>query len=759
MKSYIRFLSRNKLYTAIEVVGLSVSLAFIILMSSYVIKNLSYDRDIRDKDDIYICHNTGGAMSYTFLSEEFSRYPEVREFCQFCNAYIGVFMEGVQIERYPLWVSDNFFEFLPYKLISGKADEVFKQDFSAVISESFAERHFPGENPIGRTIEFDYDGTMRNLIVTGIFKDVKNTQILNTDILVNERLIPSIETRGGWRGAVNLVRFNGSPDISKLAHDIYYNSTDEFFKLRLVPELKFTRFDELDVNIGASDPFQNLSDLNQQKKFISVCVILLIFSLLNYIFLTLAFSRFRAKEIATRMLLGTSRWEIMRRLLTEALLLTSVAFAAGALIAVGLEKHVSLLLRSEIDIFSNNAEILWGTVVIILCSVIAALVPAFSMGKVKPIEVIKGESRKKDKMVLGRVFIAVQAGICITIISISLAMYLQTRKMINEPLGYRTDGLIEVDDFYDDVDLYNILQSLPCVNRVGRYSSAPISYSHARRSLGIKDKNSHISAYDLECDRDALSILGIEILEDFNNDENTYFTKSSQRVIESLYESNGVDKERIKHHYGGIVSDFKFGNSATITDGAACVDLTKREGRIGWLLVEVNGDVHAAKDQIVTAFDEAMEDRYVSANPVKRLKDMVKESFTTERNSCMIIGGFSLLCIILTIMALTALSSYYSHLHTHDTAIRKVLGISRREIFWETIWGFIFPVLIGALIGVPLAYMYVSHWLQSYVIRIANSPVIYAVAIIITLLATFAAVSLQTIRLMRTNPAEVLKKE
>lgn len=110
-------------------------------------------------------------------------------------------------------------------------------------------------------------------------------------------------------------------------------------------------------------------------------------------------------------------------------------------------------------------------------------------------------------------------------------------------------------------------------------------------------------------------------------------------------------------------------------------------------------------------------------------------------------------------MALTALSSYYSHLHTHDTAIRKVLGISRRKIFWETIWGFIFPVLIGALIGVPLAYMYVSHWLQSYVIKISNSHGIYAVAILITLLATIAAVSLQTIRLMLTNPAQALKKE
>ena len=73
MKSYLRFLSRNKVYTAIEVVGLSVSLAFIILMSSYVIKNLSYDREIKDKDEIYLCHNTGSATSFTFLAEEFSR--------------------------------------------------------------------------------------------------------------------------------------------------------------------------------------------------------------------------------------------------------------------------------------------------------------------------------------------------------------------------------------------------------------------------------------------------------------------------------------------------------------------------------------------------------------------------------------------------------------------------------------------------------------------------------------------------------------
>ena len=302
-------------------------------------------------------------------------------------------MEGKQIERYPMWVSDNFFEFLPYELISGKADEVFKQDFSAVISRSFAERYFPGENPVGKTIKFDYDGTMmRSLIITGIFKDVKNTQILNTDILVNERLIPSIETRGGWRSAANLVRFHGNPDIIRLAHDIYYNSSDEFFKSRLSPELKFTRFDKLDVNIGYPDPFRNLSDLKQQKRFISACVILLIFSLLNYIFLSFAFSRFRIKEMATKMILGTSGKRITMRLIAESLLLTSVSFAIGVLIAVALEKHVSLLLSSDVKVFSRSLEFIWSLIVIIVCSVSAAAIPAFGMARIKPAEVLKGEN-------------------------------------------------------------------------------------------------------------------------------------------------------------------------------------------------------------------------------------------------------------------------------------------------------------------------------------------------------------------------------
>ena len=756
MKSYLRFLFRNKLYTTIEVVGLSISLAFIILMSSYVIKNISYDREIKNKDEIYLCHNIGGATSFSFLSDEFPKYPEIQEYCQFGEIYFGLLLEGEIVETHALWVSDNFFEFLPYRLIAGDVEEMLKQDFSAVVSESFVERYFPGENPVGQTLEFNFNDKIWTLTVTGVFKDVKNTKILNADILVNQRLYPTLVGMG-WFVCANLVKIDEDVDRAQLAHDIYYNSTYEFFALRLQPELKFTRYDKLDVNIGYTNPFQNISDLQQQKRFTTACVILLIFSLLNYIFLSFAFSRFRIKEMATKMILGTSGKRIIIRLITESLFLTSFSFALGVLGAVALEKHVSLLLSSEIDVFSNSAEFLWGSIVIIFCSVFAATVPAFGMAGIKPVEVLKGESRRKDKMILGRVFVAIQAGICIVIVSVSLAMYLQIRKITNEPLGYRTEGLIEVGDYYDDVDLYDILQTLPCVSKVTRYSGCPIIYSHARLSLGIRNCNTNIPAYVLKCDSEALSLLGIDILEKYGNDEDTYFTKGSYEAIESLYKSNGVDIERVKHDYAGVVSDFKFGNAVTILDGATCVSIKER--RNGYLLVEVTGDVYEAKKMILETFIDAMEDRYYRSDDVIVLEDMVKKSFTSERNSCVILGAFSLLCILLIIMALVAMSSYYSLLHTHDVAIQKVLGISPWKIFSKTVWGFVYPALLGAAVGIPVAYMYIGHWLERYIIRINNSLVIYVTALVTVFVSTLVAVLLQAIHLMRTNPAEALKKE
>ena len=194
MKSYLRFLSRNKLYTAIEVVGLSVSLAFVVLMNSYVISNTSYDKEIKNKGDIYICHNKNCAYSFTFLDKEFDKYPEIIDYCQLFHATNTVKVNGENVNAAQLVVSDNFFEFLPYKLKYGNPEDVFAASNSAVISESFASRIFPGEDPIGRTIEYitTQDISIK-LTVTGIFKDVRLTHFMDKDVIEKVRSCEAVE--------------------------------------------------------------------------------------------------------------------------------------------------------------------------------------------------------------------------------------------------------------------------------------------------------------------------------------------------------------------------------------------------------------------------------------------------------------------------------------------------------------------------------------------------------------------------------------
>ena len=144
---------------------------------------------------------------------------------------------------------------------------------------------------------------------------------------------------------------------------------------------------------------------------------------------------------------------------------------------------------------------------------------------------------------------------------------------------------------------------------------------------------------------------------------------------------------------------------------------------------------------------------------IKSLNQYMKADIRKEKNLQNLLFAFVLTCLLLTGMAIAAFSAYYSKLQTHDTAVRKVFGESRREVFRKTVWGFIAPVLLSAVVAVPTAYLMVSKWLEGYMTRIDNSWFIYATAIIFVLMVVFISVVLQTIRLMRTNPAVVLKKE
>ncbi|MBR1959519.1 MAG: hypothetical protein IKA34_03000, partial [Bacteroidales bacterium] len=130
-----------------------------------------------------------------------------------------------------------------------------------------------------------------------------------------------------------------------------------------------------------------------------------------------------------------------------------------------------------------------------------------------------------------------------------------------------------------------------------------------------------------------------------------------------------------------------------------------------------------------------------------------------EKNMLKLLSGFSLICILMTIMTIVGLSSYHAKTGEKDNAVRNVFGCSRKEMIRKITLDFTLPVIVSAVVAIPIAYTVIGRWLEGYVIRTDNSPLIYIGAFAVVLAVTLAAVALQALSLMRTNPAEALKKE
>lgn len=742
-------MGRNKLYTAIEFVGLSISLAFVILTSSYLIEKLSYDKDIKDKDKIYVCHSIGKASSYDCLAESFDKQPEIEGYCQF-TVYPNLKLQvnGQHLQSDVIEASKNFFEFLPYKLTVGNAEDVLSQSNSAVVSESFAKRMFGGENPVGQIILHE-DG---NFTIRGVFKDVKRSIIINADIIAGIGF--KKRDMGYFPPFANLLRITENADLAQLAESVYKGCDNFMYKLQVADKLCFTKLDSIDKNIGSNEPFRNLKDLKLQNTFIVFCVILLVFSILNYIFLTIAFSRFRLKEMATKMLLGTTRQGIIKNIITESFLFTTVAFVAGILVACALEDSASLVLRSKIEIFGSSGEILWGGIIIILTSILSGIIPALSSSFINPIDTIKGTSRRKDKVILGRTFICIQSCICIVIISITVAMYLQTRKMIGSPLGYKTENLLILSGS-DNKEIKNLLSNIASVKSI-----STISYSPAQSSSGTTEMrfgNERLTIELLNCDSISVKTLGIEFVEIFNNSTNPikrYITESLYKAAAELYKSQGIDPQEIKAQCAGVVKDFRFGNITSSDNGMNAINILPPDIFTTYLIEPALPDKYAI-ESISTRLREAG----ITDFKLETISSQIEESYRNEQNTLILTGTFGLLCILLTIMAIVAISSYYIQIKMHDAAVMKVFGISQKELFLKTVWGFVLPVVVAVPVAIPAAYLHIENWLKNYAVRIDNHLGIYLAVSAFLFVVVFASVLLQAIRLMKTNPADTLKKE
>ena len=470
MKSFWNFLKKNKLYGAINLVGLTVSMAFVLLLSVYVQRQLTTDSFQKNADRIYVIANEDNVtMGYWLDKHLKNNFPEIEKGCCVANvASADAFTIGGELVYGSTMAADStFFEMFSYDLVEGnKADWRVSWD-RCMVSREFANVHFGDKDPIGQVVT--YNNGNYQLTVCGIYEDFGNSILKAPDVLLRGEIMTKINSANneGMSNAgsgICFVMAYPDADLQARQGDIldwceknFWVYKSQYDKVRLIP-LRDMYFLNEGIRYGSDTiQFGNRSFVNL---LLAMCILLLAFAVLNYINMTTALTGFRAKEMATRRLVGADKRSIFLKVIAESTLICGISMLLAILLAEALSPAVSRMLEYQVSIFKAitpvNVLLVLGFIVIL--GILSGLVPALLIQQAQPIEIVRGTLRLKTKTVYSKVIIVVQNVVAVVMLVSALTIGLQIRHMVSADLGYNTKDILVVDNaFGQTVQIHPLL--------------------------------------------------------------------------------------------------------------------------------------------------------------------------------------------------------------------------------------------------------------------------------------------------------------
>ena len=723
MKSYLKFLSRNKLYTAIEAVGLAVSLAFVIIIGSYVWQQYAVTWENPDRERVYVPGTPGfPALTYGF-PDAIGNIPEIESVSRMCNVVVHPVILGENTEAESVGVEPEFFEICPqFRFVEGSAD-VLSAPTNAILSASFARKH---SLSVGEALDI----TGSSYVVGAILEDLKGTVIKPYDIFLNAAVYKDEwQPFDNYGSTVTLeVLYDKLETVCKDVYSGIYGQA--FFE-----HMELSRYDELFFK--ETEGFFRHGDKATLRILMLVGLLLLLSAILNYINLSVALTGKRAKEMAVRQLSGASRAGVIWKYVAESIAFTAVCFAAGLLLAEAFCPAMNALLNNPdipIKVIWSPGYIVAYIVIILLVGALCGIFPAMMAGRYKPVDVMKGGYRRKSKMVFSKVFIVLQNALAVILIALAITMEAQMRKTQERPMNCNIDDIFFLKDFSgeDDTPLKDALEALPCVRRIGRSSGVPGSinmgqYSTTFNSVWFSDKSFTATGFDAD-----------------------------------YHDISGTLSRRTKgcEQVAGVFKSFPTNNANIGEEDYAIVSLMRSDDIpfAGWV-IETTPDRKAAKAQILEAYDNYIKGKQIYGSLAFWVDENIAEAWKPARNNMRLVEIFMLLSILIALLGLVAMSTYYADEKSRDIAVRKVFGGTVDTEAWRTIWDYMVLVGIACIIGIPIAVYAAQEYLKDFIYKLEGYWWIFVVAVLLTGLIAFVSVIWQVLKAARTNPATELKKE
>lgn len=796
MKYFFRFLKNNPLYAVINVVGLALSLMFVILIGDYTYRQFSIDKWHRNHERIYVLgtENGNSLMSWPDCAHSLKdRYPEVEDVCcvYMHNGKIKhedkVYEESQGDNAGNIMLADsNFFRFFDFKMIDGDRETALDSPEKCVVTESLAKALFPDGNALGQPLQIEgtryvfvsddngdpYDSSLV-YTVSGVIKDLDKTVFLNeTAVIANFERAPQVlgyrlrndlMASGPLGSTLSFLMLRPGASLEDKIEDLtsyciesipvfnFYGNT----KAAIIP-LDDLMFAPQNTGAGLQTGDKSLLGI-----LLAVVLAILMFAVTNYINLTVANTGFRAKEMATRRLLGSNGLGISLELIGESTLMVFISFIIGGALALLLEDKMAVLFKGKIDILKdiNLATVSVSLVFIILTGVISGIMPTVSLSRYKPIDVVKGSFRYHSKMVLSRIFIILQNVITMTMMTATLTILLQMSHLVKAPLGYNTENIYRVSSDNPEV-LRNALKSQPFIQGIGSFSGTSLDGNYCSMSTRKDKDNNNLLVYLTTWDKEFIDIMGINLVKDNHLSGDVKYINEELAGKLSLGdgESEVTWGDGKVMQVAGIFSNFHMTNILDPYQPFLISVKDTDEIEDPNFMVKTDGSPDARKKlcDLIKEVDGSTEDIDWK---VQSIESSVKASLTEEKNTMRVVGIFTGVAVLISILGFIGMSLFFIRQRKKEIGVRRIMGSTTNEVLSLLLTKFCAPLLVSFIFAVPLSWFIMDKWLESFSYRIGLSPWIFIASGAVSLLIAVVSIFFQTLHAARSNPADAIRAE
>jgi len=798
LKITVRTLWKNKAYTFINVLGLTVGVACFSLISLFVENELSHDQFHKNESYRFLVteqigdgatRTSGivGVNTHNSIAENVAGIKDVMLVRDYIAGPLMVEYKDIRYKSRSMFFAEpDFFDYFDFKLLQGDPQTALSEPNNVVLTKSTAEKIFGNANPMGELIK--YSGNMNfTLQVTGVVEDPKNSHIsfdflMNFDLKDDSGYIIIREGFGSSYGYYLLEEGARPADVSERVKAYFletYKDRPEVIELLAKESYLFQSI--YDIYFESSDVVfdEGLKKGNKQNILIlsGIGLFMLLIACMNYINSATAKAINRRKEIGVRKVFGAFKTQLVAQFMGEAFLVTAIAVLFSVLLTdISMTYFENLMETSLRYGLTENPLYFFGLgTVLVVVTLFSGIYPALVLSNYKPSDALKDATGRALLKGTGlrTLLVGVQLFITMVLVSSILLIVKQSNFINNMDLGFSKDDILIIPNnsqkVADQLSTYKneLLKSPYIYNATAGMDVLGFQSTNGSGRVimeGLTLEEAPLATF-FTVGMDFIDIQDIKIKEGrgFNKllRTDSFSIIVNEAYVNALGESDIIGKKaRLKSNESeprtiiGVVEDFNFKSLHSKVSPA--IFLVNKNRNWFWTVKIDPQNKQKAVDH-ARGIWESIESNYPFGYMF--LEDNLGDYYSEEKRLQSAIWGFSIICIFISCLGLYGMTAFIIERRTKEIGIRKVLGAPIKQLVWMINKKFIVILLLAALLSIPVVYYSIGKWLDGFAYHTTIDIFTFITTVLLVLTIVVLTVSGQAIRAAWTNPTKILGHE